>query len=267
LASGRRIACFSAASAGGGLYRVAQATESLAAICSQNACIMRGALSGDRGGGGGDQPDEGSRRIERGGLWEADPLGYQLPKTGREIELENKRFRGELRWDGKSWDESEPYEFVKRRDYVERVLREVKLSRTKDTDAWPRAGDVLSNIHWAEIDRRKLFDYSMNPDHPDNRGKWRGWHELGWDVSTRERRIEQSFDIRNKVHDLLPESRIELQRTTLWGVDYRVWSGLIGPNDRHATLITGWREQFGQRSPRLVTIFLKVHREQTGDDR
>jgi hypothetical protein len=194
-------------------------------------------------------------------------LGYGLTRTKHEIELANKVLRGELRWDGQEWVESEPSEFAKRHDYVERVLREVNLSKTRDSHDWPRAGDVLTNVRWAEIDRRKLFDYSMNREHPQNRDKWQGWHELGWDVSTRERRIEQSFDIRNKVHDLLPESRIELQRTTLWGVDYRVWSGLIGPNDRHATLITGWREQFGQRSPRLVTIFLKVHREQTGDDR
>ena len=35
----------------------------------------------------------------------------------------------------------------------------------------PNARDVLPNLERAEIDERKFSEYSMNPGHPDNKGK------------------------------------------------------------------------------------------------
>jgi hypothetical protein len=35
----------------------------------------------------------------------------------------------------------------------------------------PNARDVLPNLEMAEIDERKFSEYSLNPGHPDNRGK------------------------------------------------------------------------------------------------
>lgn len=124
---------------------------------------------------------------------------------------------------------------------------------------------MLSNTRWAEIDLRKLCDYSMNPEHPRNGGKWRAWRELGWEVFDRDRRMEDSWDVHDKILDLLPEARVEKQWQTPWGEQCTAWSGLIGPNGRHATLVTGWMENVEKRSPQLVTAFLKVHREQHGD--
>lgn len=37
------------------------------------------------------------------------------------------------------------------------------------------ARDVLPNLERAEIDERKFSEYSMNPGHPDNKGKADGW--------------------------------------------------------------------------------------------
>ena len=48
----------------------------------------------------------------------------------------------------------------------------------------PDARDVLPNIELAELDERKLSDYSMNPEHPGNNGKAEGWRALGYDVDT-----------------------------------------------------------------------------------
>lgn len=46
----------------------------------------------------------------------------------------------------------------------------------------PNARDVLPNLERAEIDERKFSEYSMNPGHPDNKGKADGWRALGYDV-------------------------------------------------------------------------------------
>ena len=40
----------------------------------------------------------------------------------------------------------------------------------------------------AELDGRKLSDYSLNPEHPGNNGKADGWRALGYDVDNPEGR-------------------------------------------------------------------------------
>jgi hypothetical protein len=50
----------------------------------------------------------------------------------------------------------------------------------------PDARDVLPNIKLAELDDRKLSEYSLNPGHPGNNGKADGWRALGYDVDNPE---------------------------------------------------------------------------------
>jgi len=45
----------------------------------------------------------------------------------------------------------------------------------------PDARDVVPNIDRAELDGRKLSDYSLDPGHPGNNGKADGWRALGYD--------------------------------------------------------------------------------------
>jgi len=88
------------------------------------------------------------------------------PMTQRDIEVENKVYRGELRWRGDRWVESRPYDNVEREDRAKRMQDEVKLPG--GTRELPDARDVMPNIGAAEIDRRKFKDYSMSPQHPGN---------------------------------------------------------------------------------------------------
>ncbi len=53
--------------------------------------------------------------------------------------------------------------------------------------AWPRAcsleGNWLTELRehpLTRIDPRKFGDYSLNPDHPQNEGKWKAFDMLGY---------------------------------------------------------------------------------------
>jgi hypothetical protein len=62
----------------------------------------------------------------------------------------------------------------------------------------PDARDVLPNIQSAELDGRKLSEYSLNPDHPRNNGKADGWQALGYDGDTPEGRDTAKSFIRSE---------------------------------------------------------------------
>jgi hypothetical protein len=61
----------------------------------------------------------------------------------------------------------------------------------------PNARDVLPNLERAEIDERKFSEYSMNPGHPDNKGKADGWRALGYDVDNPQARREAARELRD----------------------------------------------------------------------
>jgi len=79
------------------------------------------------------------------------------PVTQRDIEVENKAYRGELRWRGGRWVESQPYDNVQREDRAKRMRDEVELPG--HVRELPDARDMMPNIGAAEIDRRKFCDY------------------------------------------------------------------------------------------------------------
>jgi hypothetical protein len=186
--------------------------------------------------------------------------------TPRDIERQNKVFRGELRWRGDRWVESEPYDYVQREDRAKRMQHEVRLpDRTRDL---PYARDVIPGIRAAEIDGRKFRDYSMNPQHPDNRGKAEGWRALGYRVDDPGARQEATNDLRDLIsHYLLWNGKVDETRETAYGRNYKVLNGFIGPNDRHATLVTCWHvsDPGEQGHPRLTTAWVQPHRDEERD--
>jgi hypothetical protein len=213
----------------------------------------------------GDQPEgDGDRLAETRGLWHRqigrDYLSEAL--TEREVERQNKVHRGELRWNGQHWIESEPYDHIKRHDRAEQMVREVELSAS--AQELPDARDILPNLHWAELDRRKFNEYSLNPGHPHNGGKAEGWRALGYDVDNPQARREAAQDLHNMICDeLLARGKVAQTRDTPFGPAHRVLNGFIGPNGRHATLVTCWLvEDQGDRGfPKLTTAWVELHQD------
>jgi len=127
----------------------------------------------------------------------------------------------------------------------------------------PDARDVLPNIQMAELDGRKLSDYSLNPEHPGNNGKADGWRALGYDVDNPEGRRAAARELRGLICDeLLARGKVAESRDTAYGPSHRVVSDLTGPNGRHANLITCWliEDCAGLSVPRLTTVWVQPHR-------
>ncbi len=56
-------------------------------------------------------------------------------------------------------------------------------------------GEFLPNANQAEIDLRKFTHYSLQPDNPQNQGKWMGFAMIGYSVETPEDRQIATQDI------------------------------------------------------------------------
>ena len=128
----------------------------------------------------------------------------------------------------------------------------------------PDARDVLPNIQLAELDARKLSDYSLKPGHPGNNGKADGWRALGYDLDNTEGRRDAARELRGLICDeLLARGKVAETRDTPYGLSHRVLSGLTGPNGRYATLVTCWliEERAGLSVPRLTTAWVQPHRD------
>lgn len=143
----------------------------------------------------------------------------------------------------------------------ERIFRQAALP--PDMRERPLARDVIRNIDRAEVDPRKLSEYSMNPEHPQNNGKARAWAAVGYDVASPARRRQDAHEIRDLIgRHLLADGRVAATKQTADGTDYRVVNGFTGPNGREGTLVTCWRVPPGETAgPRLLTTWLAVHRD------
>lgn len=184
----------------------------------------------------------------------------------RDIELQTKVFRGELRWHGDRWVESQPFDHVQLEDRARRMKDEVRLPDR--VSGLPDARDAVPNIDAAQIDQRKFSHYSMNPQHPANGGKADGWRDLGYRVDDPDARQEAAADLCDLVkHHLLGEGKVGEVRLTDYARHYRVLNGFIGPNDMHATLVTCWRvDDSGETGyPKLITTWVQPHRQRERD--
>jgi hypothetical protein len=153
-------------------------------------------------------------------------------------------------------------EQARRHDKAGRATRDADLSPSaRDL---PDARDVLPNVQLAELDGRKLSDYSLNPGHPGNNGKADGWRALGYDVDNPEGRRDAARELRGLICDeLLARGKVADTRDTAYGPSHRVLSDLTGPNGRDATLVTCWliEDRAGLSIPRLMTVWVQPHRD------
>ena len=118
----------------------------------------------------------------------------------------------------------------------------------------------LSNEDKAQIDPAKFEKYSMDPNNPQNKGKWEAFQKLGYDVENEEGRAEATQDVMTQLREELPNYPAVLEKVTGYGPRFRVDIPIRGPNGSEGTLATIWQYDSGSTSPRMITNWLEVHK-------
>jgi Domain of unknown function (DUF6883) len=202
---------------------------------------------------------EPSTRVPAGASPQGDQSSYSLARSGTEGD---RAVGASAEQDAGAQDADHRGEQAQRHDKAGRATRDADLPpSTRDL---PDARDVLPNIRLAELDGRKLSDYSLNPGHPGNNGKADGWRALGYDVDNPEGRRDAAQELRGLICDeLLARGKVAETRDTAYGPSHRVLSGLTGPNGRDATLVTCWlvEDRAGLSVPKLTTVWVQPHRD------
>lgn len=68
-------------------------------------------------------------------------------------------------------------------------------------------GQTLPKVQEAEIDARKFEQYSLNPENPNNQGKWMAFVAIGYDVNSPQGRQIATEDIIEQLRTKLPKSK------------------------------------------------------------
>jgi hypothetical protein len=167
--------------------------------------------------------------------------------------------------DADSWGASHRGEHAQRREKADKTEQSAQDGglpvRARDL---PNARDVVPNIRLAEVDIRKLDEYSLNPGHPGNNGKANGWRALGYDVDTSEGRRDAARELCGLIREEpLAHGKVAKATDTEYGPSYAVHSRFTGPNGRQATLVSCWlvQDRSGLAVPQLTTVLVKPHRD------
>lgn len=116
----------------------------------------------------------------------------------------------------------------------------------------------LLNAGKAQIPSAKFEKYSMDANNPNNKGKWKAWGVLGYDVSTPSRRSAAAQDVMAQIERELPNQIATFDKINPHGVVYEIVIPITGPNGRSGMLVTYWQYDAGSDIPRLITNYLKV---------
>lgn len=126
------------------------------------------------------------------------------------------------------------------------------------------AQTVATEVNWgaAEIDPRKFTAYSMDPGNDGAGGKWKAFAALGFEVEEPQARASAAATVIEQMRATMPpDPPPPASRFTDWGDRYETTHTIEGPNGRKGRLEVVWQVDPGVTHPRLVTNFLKVHKE------
>jgi len=107
---------------------------------------------------------------------------------------------------------------------------------------------ILPNAHLAWVEREKITEYLLNPEHPDNGGKAAFFVALGFSSDG----WENLVDALRKLTLSAPVSR---EMETVHGIKYIVEGEIEGPLGKTASVRTIWIVDAGTNFPRLVTAY------------
>lgn len=106
----------------------------------------------------------------------------------------------------------------------------------------------LPNCQNAYLTDSKLYDYLLNPNHPEGKGKAQFYHHVGYTSGTGEQLRA----------DLLRIACSGLVTSVVYnrqGTKYTVRGSLIAPNNKPYDLITIWVIEPSENMPRLITAY------------
>jgi hypothetical protein len=127
-------------------------------------------------------------------------------------------------------------------------------------------GQALPNVQEAEIDARKFQQYSLNPENPNNQGKWIAFVAIGYDVNSSQGRQTATEDIINQLRTKLSNLPATQEEPSIYGLRFEVQVTIRGLNGKEGNLITKWQIDRGKTKPRLISNWLKVP-QASGDDK
>ncbi len=107
---------------------------------------------------------------------------------------------------------------------------------------------MLPNSHSALVERGKITEYLLNPEHPDNGGKAAFFAALGFD-----RDAWQTFAA--ALRKLALTTPVSRKMETVHGIKYIVDGEIESPLDKTASVRTIWIVDAGTDFPRLVTAY------------
>ena len=122
-------------------------------------------------------------------------------------------------------------------------------------------GQSLPNVQEAEIDARKFEQYSLNPENPNNKGKWMAFVAIGYDVSSSQGRQIATEDIINQLRAKVPNLPATQEEPSVYGLRFEVQVTIRGLNGQEGNLITKWQIDRGKTVPRLISNWLKISQE------
>ena len=137
-----------------------------------------------------------------------------------------------------------------RKSFKENVLKieEADQNNSVIRDVIPKN---LPNVEKAIINPKKLYDYSLNPNHPVGGNKAKVFESaLGYNQSN-------ASDLISQLYKKLPESKIILGRFDEYGQRYTVDINIQGSNGKNAIVRTGWIIKTNSDIPELTTLYVK----------
>lgn len=105
----------------------------------------------------------------------------------------------------------------------------------------------LPNARFAEVPVAKLLTYLLDPNHAKGRHKARMLAAIGFDQ-------HHIGALRAEIRRIAEEGRATLDSHTPFGVKWRAWGEIRGPNGRTLGVRTVWIVPSGGLVPHFVTL-------------
>ncbi|HVX47392.1 MAG TPA: hypothetical protein VHC49_26110 [Mycobacteriales bacterium] len=120
----------------------------------------------------------------------------------------------------------------------------------------------------ATIDPPKLANYTLDPNHPQNGGKAKGWAVLGYEVDTPEGRERSAAMIDPLIRENARTGTAEFEAEFEDGryQHYTTRTVITGPNGKRGRIVTSWRFDTETRQTRLITTRVQPFKEGRHDD-
>jgi uncharacterized protein DUF6883 len=107
---------------------------------------------------------------------------------------------------------------------------------------------VLPNPHLVVVERAKITEYLLNPEHRYGASKAQFFAEFGFELRNWKTLAEA-------LREHGQQYEVSVMRQTLWGPRFEVDGELNTPDGRRPRIRTVWQLDAGEIAPRLITAY------------